>query len=116
MTTKWLIGKAARFLDPPATGGRRRRSHRRGGSATTRRGSTSVGRQNGQQNGPVWRCQACNRRTVDPCTEVSEGMPPCGFCIACCPGHPDTDKGRRTDARDGEDGGRFRSSVQKAGE
>jgi hypothetical protein len=44
-------------------------------------------------------------------------MPPCGFCIACCPGHPDTDKARRTDAQNGgSDGGRFRSSVQKAGE
>jgi hypothetical protein len=117
MGAKSLIGKVARFLDPPATPGRRRRSHRRGAVATTQRGSAST-RQNGQQRGQQarrgWRCQACNRRTLPNCTEVSDGMPPCGFCIACCPGHPDTDKARRTDAG-AEDAGRFRSSVQKAG-
>lgn len=113
MGTTSLIRNLARFLDPPAPGGRRRRSYRRGAAATTPRGTSAAGRPQGRG----WRCQACNRRTLPNCTEVSEGMPPCGFCIACCPGHPDTDRGRRTDARaqDG-DGGRFRSSVQKAGD
>jgi hypothetical protein len=111
-----LIRKLARFLDPPTTGGRRRRSYRRGRAATTPRGVAAAGRLNGhqraQQQGRGWRCPACHRRTVNTCTEVSDGMP-CGFCIACCPGHPDTDRARRTDA---ETGGRFRTSVQKAGD
>jgi hypothetical protein len=121
MGTKSLIRKVAKFLDPPTAPRRRRRSHRLGGSTTTHRGTGTAarngrqtGRQGGRQNGRGWRCPVCYRRTVPVCTEVSDGMP-CGFCIACCPGHPDTDKARRTDAR-AEDGGRFRSSVQKAGE
>jgi hypothetical protein len=123
MGTTSLIGKVWKVLDPPAAPRRRRRSHRRAALSTTPRDTGAAGRLNGWQRGHQigrgWRCQACSRRTVDPCTEVSDGMPPCGFCIACCPGHPDTDKGRRTDTRAqnrGSDGGRFRSSVQKAGE
>jgi hypothetical protein len=115
MGMKSLIGRVARFLDPPTAGGRRRRSHRRGRAATTP--PASAGQQHGPRDGR-WRCQACSRRAVNACTEISKGTPPCGFCIACCPGHPDTDRGRRTDTRaqDSGDGGRFRSSVQKAGE
>ena len=122
MGTKSLIGKVWTFFDPPTAPRRRRRSHRLGGSTKTHRGNGAASQQNGRQNdrqkdqqqGRGWRCPVCNRRTVPVCTQVSDGMP-CGFCTACCPGHPDRAGARRTDAH-AEDAGRFRTSVQKAGE
>jgi hypothetical protein len=84
------------------------RHARNGGQAGTGRGPGDRGRN------PWPQCPICFRRVPALCADAEEGAEPCflGVACGCCTGPHLAKK----DAQGGEDGGKFKTSVQAAGE